>query len=750
MDQPIEKSPLKEKLIHVLDVLVHPLSQLIVICFIITLIGFISQKALDKQIPLEKYPQLIGVTPQHIEDWGGEPTIVEVGLQINNFPVFKVIENNFVLEGKLWFFFDPDLVSIETIKKFSFENGTYTEQSSPESRLIENKLLVEYNVRLSFNTELTYQAFPFDGHRLFISLVNMHVAPNELLLKTDDKQFLINPQVFIPEWKPIKQNTYSGYIETSLDTDDTKKVIRYPKIIFSIDFQHSGLRHIFIILLPLFLICAIGMMAVGAGSIIGGKSLDITMSCAAAIIAYRFVIETMSPQVSYLMIADYIFTFFLICSCAQLIYSKVTYHQIITFPLIIIRTIIFIIFYGGIIILWNFLIFTWIPNQKASAENLPSILSTTHQEKDIVPLSMQKIKPGKQIISVASILDLSRMNRAFGRQIKNGILLRLRKAIDDQELPNHQLSINFYDDQSSPLKSRQHFLSLLKNNTSFLFSCYGGRSLKSYLPLANQNNVGIIFPISGVERLRKKEVSHIINFRASQFQQGTILTKYAVDEIDAHKIGIFYENAGVGLDALAGAQSVMKEKVVPTDHITLVSYEGHDITYDTQIKQLKKGDPDTLFFFAAGGSTVQLIQQYGLENFVGKNLLGTSQLNQIFFQKVMESKGLTFITTSVTPNPTTSITQIALEFKKEAEKYDIPLGTYAFEGYINTEILIYLIKQIKGPVTSNALIKAAEKIVNYNLKGINLSFDPDSRSLSTSLWLNTGSPDWMEVPIHKK
>lgn len=746
----MQESHIKQKILHLLDIIVHPLFQLVMIFCVIATIGWISQKALDKQVPLEKYPTLIGVTQQHIQDWGGEPTTVEVGLQINNFPVFKMIQNNFVLEGKLWFFFDPDLVSIETIKKFSFENGVYESQSPPESRLIDNKLLIEYNVRLSFNTELTYQAFPFDGHRIFISLVNMHVEPNELLFKTNETQFLISPQVFIPEWKSTKQNTYSGYVETFLDTDDTKKVIRYPKIIFSIDFQRSGLRHIFIILLPLFLICAIAMLAVGAGNIIGGKSLDITMSCAAAIIAYRFVIETMSPQVSYLMIADYVFTFFLICSCALLIYSKVTFHQIITVPLIIVRTIIFIIFYAGIIILWNFLIFIWVPNQKASVEQLPSTISITYQEKDILPASMQKIKPGIPVVSFASILDLSRMNRAFGRQIKNGILLRLRKAIDENELPNHQLHITFADDESSPLKARQQFLSLLKNNTTFLFSCYGGRSLKSYMGLAKQNNIGILFPISGVERLRRKDLNTVVNFRASQSRQGIILAKYAVDELDAQKLGIFYENTGVGLDALAGAQSIVKEKVITPDNITLTSYQGHDTTYDHQIEILKKGDPDTLFFFAAGAATEQLIQQYGLENFVGKNLLGTSQLTQSFFQRVMNSKGLSFITSSVTPNPESSTLAIAVEFQKEAKKFNIPLGTYAFEGYINTEILILLIKQINGPITSASLIKAAEQIVNYDLKGLHLSFDADSRSLATELWLNIGSPNWETIPIHKK
>src|SRR3990167_4061618 len=48
--------------------------------------------------------------------------VIKTGLMIKNFSQFNVMKNNFVMDGVIWFEFNPHLVSIEKIENFSFEN----------------------------------------------------------------------------------------------------------------------------------------------------------------------------------------------------------------------------------------------------------------------------------------------------------------------------------------------------------------------------------------------------------------------------------------------------------------------------------------------------------------------------------------------------------------------------------------------------------------------------------------------------
>src|SRR5437762_2096256 len=54
---------------------------------------------------------LTPLSPEIIQSFGGHPGIVHIGLIIEKFREFKIIENKFVFNGTLWFNFDPSLTS---------------------------------------------------------------------------------------------------------------------------------------------------------------------------------------------------------------------------------------------------------------------------------------------------------------------------------------------------------------------------------------------------------------------------------------------------------------------------------------------------------------------------------------------------------------------------------------------------------------------------------------------------------------
>jgi hypothetical protein len=186
----------------------------------------------------------------------GQKSAVEVlvGLHIKNFPTFDVIANDFIADITLWFKFDPALIPLETIEKFSIERGIITEKSEPEINVIGQKLLVRYNMRVQFTSNLDQRAFPFNDHRIYISLTNDNVSPKELIFKSSYTAITTAQKIHAQGWEIIDHGSYAGFTSAKLDTTDEKTTVEHPEVIFFIDFKKAGLRKALAIILPMILI----------------------------------------------------------------------------------------------------------------------------------------------------------------------------------------------------------------------------------------------------------------------------------------------------------------------------------------------------------------------------------------------------------------------------------------------------------------------------------------------------------------
>jgi hypothetical protein len=309
----------------------------------------------------EPWPQLLAVTPDKVKEWGSEPVPIKVGLHIVDLPQFDLVSNVFRLDGIIWFEFDFDQISLETISKFTFEKGDIKKISKANTRLIGKKLFAEYKIKLEFTSNLSQQFFPIDDHRIFITLINTHVTPREAIFVESSEGFTLSQSIFTMGWTIMGHGMRTGYAEAVLDKHDKTKVVRYPKAIFYIDFSRSGVRQILLVLLPLFLMFFIGLFSFSfdpkthASQILGLSSASVS-----SMIAYRFVIQSMSPKAGYFMLSDHIFTMFLMFAFISFVLGILIIRKgEITPALKIIRGVMFLMFHISFLVAWYYLLFIW-------------------------------------------------------------------------------------------------------------------------------------------------------------------------------------------------------------------------------------------------------------------------------------------------------------------------------------------------------------------------------------------------------
>ncbi len=238
---------------------------------------------------------------------------VKVGLYIRDFSEFNITKEEFTFSGIIWFVFDPTLVSLETIGKFSFEKGEILEKSAPKVRLVDNNALVYYDIKVKFTSPLRYDLFPFDDHRIYILFTNNFVSAVEVKFESSTYDFVVKPTLRDIGWEQVDRRVQAGYLKDDLDPYDEAKNTYHPRVAFALDYSRVGVRYITLIILPLLLLL---FLAIFTFSLDAKKSSGTALSLAAGgvtgIIAYRFVMESMSPSVDYFMISDKIFFLFFV------------------------------------------------------------------------------------------------------------------------------------------------------------------------------------------------------------------------------------------------------------------------------------------------------------------------------------------------------------------------------------------------------------------------------------------------------
>lgn len=310
----------------------------------------------------EPSPKLYSVTPKQIKEWGGNTTEVLVGLHVNNFPEFDIVNNKFTIDAIIWFEFDPALVSLETVEKFSFDKGDIIKKTTSDTKVIEGKFFAQFNITVKFTTNLLFEMFPLDDHRIYLTLTNKYVSPSEMVYQAYISGFTLSEDMFVAGWRSVGHTVFTGYSEAHLDETDKKKVVLNPKVVFSIDFKRFGTQRIFLIFIPIFLMFFIGVLSFAFDPTKERRlSMSLALGAVTAMLSYRFVIQGMSPQTGYFLLSDHIFTLFLGLAfiCFILGIAFMAYDEFL--PILVeIRAMVLLGFYIAIISMWYYFLYLWV------------------------------------------------------------------------------------------------------------------------------------------------------------------------------------------------------------------------------------------------------------------------------------------------------------------------------------------------------------------------------------------------------
>jgi hypothetical protein len=293
-----------------LDTLINPISQVVMILVVSTTLYLMSWNFLT-------HPRIIDPSPtiQQIKNTD-QRVRIKTGLYVNNFLAFDLIKNNFVISGIVWFNFDKTKVSQAQLEQSVFSKGeaelqaVLADDAKPIVHEDGNVVYAKYPVQIKFMSNLNYKLFPFDSHRLYMTLNNMHFDNDKFLFEVDKDDFMLSKNIKTDGWLHTDKQVQSG--ETTKTISATKKT-SYPRVIYAIDFVRNSFKDVILLIFPLLITLFMAMFTFSYDHQVYRTSiLSVCTAAVGAMVGYRFVINNVAPKVPYFMLIDCLFNLFLI------------------------------------------------------------------------------------------------------------------------------------------------------------------------------------------------------------------------------------------------------------------------------------------------------------------------------------------------------------------------------------------------------------------------------------------------------
>ena len=300
-----------KKLADRLTFFAHPKQQIFPISLFILIIIYFLHNSLVTFKSLEKFPKVF--KPDELIS---NSVPVNVSLNIQHFSEFDIVHDSLTFEGNIWFKFDPKDLTENELENFSFELGEIKQKVKIVDKIIKNKRIIGYSIRVSLISNLNYRLFPVDDHKIYIILTNHQLKDKKINFVPD--QFLINSDITIQDWIVRKTFHGSGKVETNIEVDSEN--IDFPAMIYQIDIMRYGNREILLILVPIFAMLFLCFILFSFNDY-DSQMISITAGLIATFIAYRFTVDNLMPKVGYITLADYIFLFFFVLSILVFYFS---------------------------------------------------------------------------------------------------------------------------------------------------------------------------------------------------------------------------------------------------------------------------------------------------------------------------------------------------------------------------------------------------------------------------------------------
>jgi branched-chain amino acid transport system substrate-binding protein len=313
---------------------------------------------------------------------------------------------------------------------------------------------------------------------------------------------------------------------------------------------------------------------------------------------------------------------------------------------------------------------------------------------------------------------------ALGLGMRDGILAAFHEANAAGGVHGRKLDLISYNDDYEPELAIAKTNRLIGEDRVFaLIGEVGTPTSKAVQPIATEQGVPFIGPLTGADFLRDPSLTNVINIRASYGQETEAWIEHLTTDLSLSRIAILYQDDSFGRAGLEGVTKALEKR-----GLGLVA-EGTYMRGTTAVKRallaIRGGRPQAVVMVGAYKPCAEFIKLARIIKldavFVNISFVGSEPLAE---ELGRDGEGV--VVTQVVPPPDDVNIPLVARYKRaiKSANPNAEPGFVSLEGYVVGRLVVEALNHLGNPVTRAGLLSTIRDVGVFELDGITLSYGP--------------------------
>jgi len=315
----------------------------------------------------------------------------------------------------------------------------------------------------------------------------------------------------------------------------------------------------------------------------------------------------------------------------------------------------------------------------------------------------------KSEILIGSIQDLSGPIAGFGKQVRNGMLLRVDEINEQGGINGRKLKLLVEDSAYDPKKAVLAAQKLVNQDKIFIMIGHIGTAQNNAaMPVQFEKNVINFFPVTAAREMYEPLNRLKYSFAATYYDQMRGAVPKLVKEKGAKKVCTMYQDDEFGLEVVRGAEAGLK--TINMEFTEKTSYKRGATDFSSQVARMKAAGCDLVVLGTIIRETIGTISESRktgfTPTFIGSSACYTDLIHKLGGGKAMDG----LYATMTVANPYLDDASKAVSFwaAKYKTKFNEDPTVFSVYGYIIVDAFSAAAAKAGPTLTTDTFIKAMD------------------------------------------
>lgn len=303
------------------------------------------------------------------------------------------------------------------------------------------------------------------------------------------------------------------------------------------------------------------------------------------------------------------------------------------------------------------------------------------------------------------------------------------KYINDQGGVNgRKIIYKIEDDGYQPPRTVEVVKKLVEQDKVFaIFNGLGTPTHSQVFEWLNENKIPDMYIASGATKWTEPVRRYVFAFQPDYRVEGTLLARYAIQNLPGKKAGIFYQNDDFGKDGARWFEETLKKANYP-----IVARESYEVTatdFSSQIIKLRDAGAEVVLLFCVPRPCALFLKQAEQLGYKAAFLMSAVSNDPEMFNTAGPSAMEGVITLGWLPLFDDTSNPRIRQHHELLQKYAPGLQPQNFTvyGQAAAEIMVETLRRAGRDLTREKLIEAAESIKDWkdNIAGVAVTMGPN-------------------------